>query len=441
MNSFVLRLSIPFIIVLLALLAFKSGVVVAYQPDLNKQPVGILIFHIISFFTFGAKDYGPPVAGPIFWQYVLYVVYYAAPLNFLSILAEAIYLLSKPLLPLLLYKKKYYLVIGYGRVGKAASDFIRVKAPNCRIVVLDKNENEIPSGLNLFRWKYLFLKRDMNELNPLEGLRLNLCKGVYILTDNEWLNIKLYYELRHTLDEQEKNIRIFTRVSSVDLMNHLNQEKAKPKSVLRPGDSFFNIHAAAGRQLFDADNVNDSLREEFNTFLNWKLAGIESVVFFGFGRFSSEFLNQLQSDNVIRKTLRSIIIVDPRAEESWKHFTFDYPFSLKIIPKIVKAGMENIAILENTFSEMDLGHSLAVFGSDNDIGNIKYATAFHKIYDKKDALHYILRTKSRINFSREVLDIFLGRNYILVPTYDWIKAYFEDEFEVTGKSQGTSLSQ
>jgi hypothetical protein len=424
MKSFLWRLSIPAIIILLALFAFKRGVVVAYQPELGKQPVNILIFHIISFFTFGAKDYGPPIGGPMFWQYVIYFVYYAAPLNFLSVVAEALYLLSKPLIPILLHNKEHYLIIGYGRVGKAAADFLHQKDNKSRIVILDKVDIHHVNQMNFFKWKYLFLKRDVTDPNALHGLDFKHCKGVYLLTDNEWLNIKLYYEIKTKLEFQNKDVHIFTRITSVDLMAHLNDSM---KINNRPNDKFFNVHTAASRQLFEDVKINDSLKEEFNLFNQWREKGIETVIFFGFGRFGSEFLNQMQLDPVLQKTLKNIVIVDPVANESWKYFQINHRYELNIKSKLINAGMENITLLESAFSAIDYGHTLAVFSCDNDVLNIKHATIFHKIYDKNDFLHYVLRTKNRLKFSNEILDNFIGKNYLVVPTFEWIKAYFEDE--------------
>jgi hypothetical protein len=437
MKSIFIRISAPFIIILLALLAFENGVVVEYKPDLGDEPVGILVFHVISFFTFGAKDYGPPVAGPLFWQSVLYFVYYAAPVICLSALAETIYLLSKPFLPLLLYRKKHYLIIGYGRVGKAAASYLREMDPDCRIVVLDSNPHQSPGGVNLFRWKFLFLQRDMNDPKALDGLRLDHCKEVFLLTDQEWLNLKLYYAIKDKMNDI--NTRMFVRVSSIDLISFLRQKNQllikegadteKPSVTM---DNFFNVHMAACHQLFDQSHINDMLRKEYNQFRSWKETSIESLIFFGFGRFGSAFLHEMmQYVDVVEKSFK-IIIVDPKADEAWKRFEIDYPQYPSADVHLIKSGMEDMAMLEKAFLAIDHGHSVAVFGSNLETHNIRYATAFHKMYDRKDEIRYIIRAGTKNNFPEKLLEKFLGTNFILIPTYDWVKAYFEDQHMATG---------
>jgi len=325
---------------------------------------------------------------------------------------------------LLLYHKKHYLIIGYGRVGKAAADFLHDKYPKSRIVILDKSEIHHDNRTNFFKLKYLFLKRDVTDPKAFQGLDLKNCAGVYILTDNEWLNIKLYYDIKPMLETQNQHVHIFTRITSVDLMSHLND---KMKKLSSPKSIFFNIHTAACGQLFDDIYINKNIENELRLFNQWKEKGLEAAVFFGFGRFGSEFLKHMQMDIPIQKTLKKIIIVDPNADEAWKNFHFNLGYELNIEPLLINANMENISLLESAFSEIDLGHTIAIFGCDNDVKNIKNATIFHKIYDKNEFLHYVLRTKTSLNFSTEILDNFIGKNYLVIPTYEWIIDYFEDE--------------
>jgi hypothetical protein len=49
------------------------------------------------------------------------------------------------------------------------------------------------------------------------------------------------------------------------------------------------------------------------------------------------------------------------------------------------------------------------------------------MYDRKDEIRYIIRATTKNNFPEKLLENFLGTNFILIPTYDWVKAYFEDE--------------
>ena len=138
-------------------------------------------------------------------------------------------------------------------------------------------------------------------------------------------------------------------------------------------------------------------------------------------------MKEFKNDFCKNRELR-IIVIDPVVDQAWKYFQIDYPNLIQTPPLLIQSGMENLTVLEEELEKLSLGKTIAVFCSDSDVNNLRYATAFHRIYDKADETRYILRTNTRNNFPDSVLQKFLGENHILIPTYDWIKAYFEDYF-------------
>ena len=54
------RVFLPLFIIVGAIFCLDNGVVVHKLPDLQNEPDSIILFHVISLFTFGAKDFGAP---------------------------------------------------------------------------------------------------------------------------------------------------------------------------------------------------------------------------------------------------------------------------------------------------------------------------------------------------------------------------------------------
>jgi hypothetical protein len=423
MNKIAIRLLIPFLIVILTVLAFKNGVSVADKPELHMQPVGILLFHAINLFTLGAKDLGQPIAGPYGWQMILYSMYYLAPLISITALAEIIYVLSKPFLPLLLYKGRHFIIIGSGRVGKAAYEALRQEyGRHIQVVFVDKNVNETGGGFNVLHWRKLYINRDITDVKSLDELRLNSCRGAFILTDNEWLNMKAYYHLKKQMNEDNQT-PIFTRLSSADVIRFMQADGQVPS-----WHRFFNIHIAASGQLFDSHFINEDVKEGYNRFHNWHNDEIITWLFFGFGRFASTFLSEVLRDDVFLKTVQKIVIIDMNAGQAWQNFIHDHPAHVGFNPILINSSMENIGLLKEQMADYANPHSIAVFGSNDETRNIKCAASFHKMYDKRNELKYIIRTRYKDSFPAELMQNVIGQEVILVPTYHWIKAYFEDEF-------------
>lgn len=455
MKGFIFRLLVPVLIIIAGVLALKNGVIVANQTDLNSKPLGILVFHIISLFSFGAKDFGQPIAGPIFWQQVLYSIYFIAPIIFLIAIAEVLLILSKPFMLLLLRRGKHFVVLGYGRIGKAAVEEIQKKYGKAsRIVVVDNKVKDTMGGLSLLSWLFqpfgkktriLFINADLYHF-AFESLVLNKCKGIFILTDMEWLNLKIYYAIMNDKKFKKnlyERVLIFTRLSSIDIINKLreNQASGNKEKNTKSTHLFFNIHTAACHQIFDSDLINaGDITEKYEVFQKWLTNEdkINSIIFFGFGRFGATFLNEIKHvKNELQ--INKIIIIDKKANEAYLNFEQDYleckvKMELDGVEIICKdAELNELTKIKEIVATSAIDHSIALFSLNDETINVTLATSFHKLYDKSSQLKYIIRTKNIDSFNDELLHVLLGQRFFTIPTYDWVGAYFEDEFAEENK--------
>jgi hypothetical protein len=100
--------------------------------------------------------------------------------------------------------------------------------------------------------------------------------------------------------------------------------------------------------------------------------------------------------------------------------------------------MENVGSLREQFAGFVNDHSIALLGANDETRNIKAAATFTKMYDQKHLVRYIIRTRYKDSFPDELLRCTIGESSILIPTFDWIKAYYEDEFIRMGYRKHTS---
>ena len=424
MNKIVFRIIAPIVVVSLAIIALKLGVTVAAKPELGNEPTSILLFHCISLFTFGAKDFGMPNGGNPILQNILYLTYFVAPLISLSALAECMYFFSKPILPLLLFRGNHFIIIGNGRVGKATANQLQNRfGAKSKVVIIDKNIEKESNGLQVFRNNKILVNADVLNSQILQKINIKKAKGVFILTDNEWVNLKTYYQIRDNISSNSNN-RIYVRLSSVDLIHFL-----KNRNVNNDWDEqhhFINVHTAATHQLFSTFQNNKQTRKEKLIFAEWTKNPIKQVVLIGFGRFAHAILTELQIKNYLSST--KIIILDLDAEAAWKNYTSDNKIAKGLTPVLINGKMESLAILQKDINEDVMDETLVVFCSNDETVNIKTATNFHKMYDSNHSMKYILRIREGGTFPDHLLQAVVGKNYLLIPTYDWMEDFYEEEF-------------
>jgi hypothetical protein len=440
------RLLIPPLIVFLAVMAIKAGVVVPEKPRLTEMPTAMIFFHCISLFGFGAKDFGFPAEGPVFWQYILVSLYFIAPLVTFVAAAEILYFVTKSFLPLLLLRGGHYLVLGYGRKGKSVVNSV-VNYSNLKsgsknsplplgpfgtgrkpkVVIVDETIKESETGFSLFNWNRLKLHAELSDTSILKDLNLTKCKGIFIFTNNEWLNLKLYFKVKEMLKDQNagKKPFMYTSVTSSELIDALDKNNTLD---IDPDDKFFNVHVEASKQLFDDDYINPSLKREYDIFQSWKSISFDNVVFMGFGRFSRAFCYNLIDHDVFIPGMKKLLIFDRYPKEAWKQLITDYDKDLKIKPELIECNLEHLTETDEDSLNKLNGNTLVIFGSNDESVNLKAATIFHKTFDADQKLRYIIRMCYKDSFPVDFVKRLLGNDTIFVPTYEWVEAYFEDEF-------------
>lgn len=418
-----IKILLPIVVILLGILCFKNGVVVADRPELTNESIGILFFHIISLFSFGAKDYGAPVAGPIFYQIILYIIYFIAPLISITALTEIIYLVSKPIIPAFIFKKNFHIILGYGRVGKSAENAIKEKfGADARILIVDKNLNSSSLGIRLlFGWQKLLISSDLADHFELDFINLKQCRSVFILTDNEWLNLKLFQIVTNDSHFQPE-IKVYTRINNLDIIDFLESDSLEGIS---KSYYFFNIHSTSVQLFFQNKEIDKSLSKKHHLFEDWMTEQIDTFILLGFGNFGRAFLHELSNCNHF-DACKSIIIVDNHAQNLWGNYLHDYGWNSNVQVNCIDSNISNAANYDKLFNEAHPQNACAVFCSSDETMNLKAATSFHKMHKNDKTFKYILRTTVKNSFSTELTQKCLGEHYIKIPTFDWTKYYFKE---------------
>jgi voltage-gated potassium channel Kch len=337
MNKIVFRILAPIIVVAVAIIALKNGVKVESQPELGKLPTSILIFHCVDLFAFGAKDFGMPYEGNPLLRELLYLTYFIAPIISLSALAECMYFFSKPILPLLLFRGNHFIIIGNGRVGKAAILQIQERFKSKpRIVIIDKNIEKESRGLQVFRNNKILINADLTNSDVLDKINIKKAKGIFILTDNEWVNLKTYYQICEK-NSLRTNHRIYVRLSSIDLIHFLQNKELNCDWNVH--HYFINTHTAATHQLFSTFKGSQKMVVEKLKFSEWTKKPLKQIILIGFGRFAQALLAELYSKSYLDAA--TLIIVDIEADAAWKNYIANNKKANSLQPVLVNSKIES----------------------------------------------------------------------------------------------------
>ena len=123
-----------------------------------------------------------------------------------------------------------------------------------------------------------------------------------------------------------------------------------------------------------------------------------------------------------------IVILDLDAEAAWKNYSSDNKSVNTLQPTLVNGKMESLSRLDPYLTDDFLNDTIVVFCSNDETVNIKTAANFHKMYDQQHSMKYILRIREADTFPEHLLQAVVGKNYILIPTYDWMEDFYEEEF-------------
>lgn len=420
------------------MLCIKNGTIVSKMPDLIKEHDVIIFFQVVSLFTFGAKDFGAPIGGPWLLQKLLWFFYFAAPLTTFVALAD-LFLLAKPLfINYIIHLNPYYLVLGYGRVGKSAVESINKKYKKSYCLILDKDAPASQNNFSIVFKHSIFLNKNISDIYPIHNILTSRCKGIYILTDNELLNLKLYDQLLNQISTNNfKQTEIYVRIRSSELfdVNVLNKKTASQRS------HFLNIHTATPELFFDKDyyeslsqaelinnNNSDAITKHFiknyEQFSNWLKEEYDCVLFLGFGTFSAYLYNHLKYLNVLNSSCK-VIIIDQHARRNWDNFNL---INKHNEPILYDTSVQHISE-SNTSLQKDFGNKVLCITATNDENiNIKCAAYINRNYGKSSNINILVRTKQHDTITNEMADyIFTKNRWVIIPTYSWAKLYFDKQ--------------
>ena len=426
MKKVFVRIFAPIAVLILAIISLKSGVVLP-DKDLSKLPISMLIFHCIGLFTFGAKDFGEP-GGNFFWSKVLYFTYFIAPLISISAVAECLYFLSKPALSLLLFRGNHFIIIGNGRIGKAAAEQLQNRfKTKYRIVIIDKNIEVESTSYDVFKTNKIYINGDITNNEILEKINFKKARGLFILTDDEWINLKTFYLMSDDVKESLHK-RIYTRVSSLPLKYFLEDKNLNVD--WRINHKFINVHTLAIQQLFSNHKAKKMLYDEKEKLINWTKNKDKQFIFFGFGRYAQSLFYEMFNRGLIKSD--NLVILDSNAESAWKNYSASYKFANMITPKIINGSISSFSEQHFCLSNIVQEDAIVFFCLSDETINIKTASVFHKMFDDSHSKQYVLRVQEEKSFPPHLLQAVVGKNYLLIPTYDWMEDFYEEEFSNWG---------
>ena len=116
-KGWLIRFSIPVLIVILSTICFQFGVNVENIPDEDSKGILMHILYALSLFTLGGVSLGVPISGPLWAIRLLYVMYYLAPAVSLGALVEHVFTNAKFYLRFKILKGNHFVIIGAGRVA------------------------------------------------------------------------------------------------------------------------------------------------------------------------------------------------------------------------------------------------------------------------------------------------------------------------------------
>ena len=417
-----IKILIPLIIILGSIYALRSGVVVRKMPELNNEPISITLFHIISLFTFGAKDFGVPIAGPLSLRILLYCFYFIAPLVTLVAMADLMSLIRPAFIKWIMNRRSYYVIIGYGKMGKAVMDAIKIKkGKKTYVLILDKNIDESEKGLSVIFEHTFYFRKEVEHINKWSTYISKNCAGIFIVTDDELLNLRIYDAVKVLCNI---DTLIYNRIHSMEIS--LKWDNSSTKQNL----NFVNTHIAAPDLLFQPklalnnickeNQIGKHFFNQYEIFSPWIEKKYEILLFVGFGTFSQYLLRALAQRNAITASTE-IYIVDPNGRKNWN----------EIIVELPQLSFQSVSYIENDFSyfidklpnEFDTTNNinlLGIYATNNDFENLQAASFINRKYKQTQHIHNIVRTHFYNLLPEEMLkDFFYTNKFVVVPTFSW----------------------
>lgn len=311
------RLSPVIFIIVIGLIGINNGVYFADIPNIGQETFAVQLYYIISLFLMSGIDLGMPIGGEQFYRSLVYAAYFLAPIIAVTSAIEAILRSVDPNF----FKRKYknhIIIIGASKLSLTRLDDIREE----KIIIVDDNENNV----NLEYFKKLknirFIIGDYESPNLIEKLNIDLCKYIWIFTDDDFQNIEIALRIKNTFINFEIN-KIHVRCESKTLYSDLalhpelqkifNRKRHKQKGNL------------VGFEKFNIISNSQTLANIFYYKFFYQLCNADNIVIYGCNEFTDNLLYLISEKKYKRgekppvskqvfPNLKKIIIIDDNKE-------------------------------------------------------------------------------------------------------------------------------
>jgi hypothetical protein len=375
----------------------------------------------------------------------MWVFYFLAPLITMVAMADILSIVRPLFIRFILNFRPYYLVLGYGRIGKSALEAIQSKAGRkIYVIILDKDVDDSVNDFSIIFEHVLTVRSKITPDGDWKKYVSAQCRGVFVLTDQELLNLRIYHELKSRLTEgQLQEITGFTRIRSKDIIHALTRQDGNG-GIYEPRNNcdwvqhrFINVHEEAPHLLFNGsqsplmqdptrshgDPVLTHYHRELEKFVKMMTGNFDTVILVGFGTFSTSVLLHLREEGKITPETK-LIIVDPLATRNWISFLSSFPEFKGFNPRLCSDDFSVIPE-HDTLSDNNSRY-LCFYGTNDEEQNVYYASYFSRKMKSNPNIYSVIRTKYMEVVQDDLLDSLLGgKRWVIVPTYTWIKLSFE----------------
>tara|TARA_B110000240_G_scaffold193284_1_gene238888 strand:+ start:127 stop:1836 length:1710 start_codon:yes stop_codon:yes gene_type:complete len=256
---------IPIIfVILIGLIGINNGIYFKDIPDIGDDSFVVQLYYIASLFLMSGIDLGMPIGESDFYRILVLAAYLLAPIIAVTSVIEAIFRSIDPNF----FKRKYkdhIIIIGASALTVSRVDYL--KELKEKIIIVDNNSDNV----NLEYFKKLnnirFIIEDYNSPNLLEKLNIDFCKSIWLLTDDDFLNIEFSLKIKNTypdFDMQNLEVRCESNILNTDIAVHPEMKKVLSKrgaknakgKLISNNQSLANIfYYKYFYQLRDADNI------------------------------------------------------------------------------------------------------------------------------------------------------------------------------------------
>lgn len=374
-----LRAVAPTLVFCAGYIALSSGAAVSERTI----PAGPLphIYYVIGLFVLGGLDLGTPIGEPIWARWLLWVVYFAAPLVTASALLEIVWAIALPMAYRIRRLRDHTVIIGAGRLAELYLAKLREHSPRALIVLVDKNPDNPRLQPLVAKYPMTVVLGDINNPVTLGLLRLTHARRVLILTGNDFTNLNA---ASFILDNTPSLAgRIVLHVSNLRILRSMDQVLASQATAV------FNTHEIAARHL-----IQQYLLERFA-----QTAHPDTVVLAGFGRFGQSVLQALQE--LAPGRFAQLIVVDFKGHERMNAFADRVGITSDYTQHVVSGSLLDCSVWAALDQRCKLMQKtpLIVVGADDDMVNLEAALWLRRRY--ADAF-VVARHFQRSTFSTQI---------------------------------------